>query len=84
MNVLEISSTDFRNKQTAMFDLADRGTQVIIRRKKKPAYVLIPVAEDDAVLSPAMTQRIEEGLHNIRTGNTKRYTLSDLQAKLGL
>jgi hypothetical protein len=82
--VFEITSREFRNRQKDMFDLADKGEKVIIRRGKKRSYILIPIDDDDMVLSPAMVEKIERGLKNIRDGKTKRYTMDDLCLKMGL
>ena len=44
-----------------MFALADKGEQVVIRRRGKVSYMLTPVYEEDFVLSPELEERLEEG-----------------------
>ncbi|GHT67098.1 hypothetical protein FACS189452_04180 [Bacteroidia bacterium] len=38
-----VSSSDFRTRLGAMFDLADTGEQIFIKRRYKPLYRLAPV-----------------------------------------
>ncbi|GHT74207.1 hypothetical protein FACS189456_5430 [Bacteroidia bacterium] len=38
-----VSSSDFRTRLDAMFDLADTGEQIFIKRGYKPLYCLAPV-----------------------------------------
>ncbi|GHT73620.1 hypothetical protein FACS189456_4250 [Bacteroidia bacterium] len=38
-----VSSSDFRTRLDAMFDLADTGEQIFIKRGYKPLYRLAPV-----------------------------------------
>ncbi|GHU96583.1 hypothetical protein FACS1894156_7870 [Bacteroidia bacterium] len=38
-----VSSSDFRTRLGAMFDLADTGEQIFIKRRYKPLYRLVPV-----------------------------------------
>jgi len=84
MAVLEITSRQFRDKQKDIFDLADKGEKVVIRRGRKQAYTLTPVNSDDLDLTPKMLEKIERGLQNIRDGKTKRYTMEELRLKMGL
>lgn len=84
MAVLEISSRDFRDKQKAMFDLADKGEQIVIKRGKKRSYILTPLNDDGMELSSAMEERIAKGIENISEGRTKRYTLEELRSKMGI
>lgn len=43
MAVIQITSREFRDKQASMFALADKGMQVVIRRRGKVSYMLTPV-----------------------------------------
>jgi len=60
MAVIQITSREFRNSQASIFELADKGTQVIIRRGKKRSYMLAPVSDDDLCLSPEAEKRISK------------------------
>ena len=54
MAVIQITSREFREKQASMFALADKGEQIVIRRRGKVSYMLTPVYEEDFVLSPEL------------------------------
>ena len=70
MATVEISSSDFRGKMGAFFDRADRGEQIIIRRRDKTSYTLTPVHDEDEdnELTPEMIATIDRGLESIRKG----------------
>lgn len=82
--VIEITSREFREKQKAYFDLADNGAQIILKRGRKQAYILTPVSDEDLQLSPELRERIEKGLQEIKDGKTTRYTMDELQQRLGI
>lgn len=52
-----------------MFALADKGAQVVIRRRGKVSYLLTPVYDNDYVLSPEVEERLEEGRRQYKEGN---------------
>lgn len=52
-----------------MFDLADKGDKVIIRRSKKQAYTLVPVEDDDLTITPELQARIDKARAEIKAGN---------------
>ena len=84
---MEVSSRWFRDNQRAVFDLADKGEQVVINRGKKRSYILTPIEEGDIEkeLSPALMEAIERGLESIRKGEGHEYTsMADLRKRLGL
>ncbi len=70
MKILEVTSRDFRDKQRAYFELADKGQKVIIRRGKKRAYMLTPITPDDVVISPEMEIKIEQAMQDLKEGKT--------------
>ncbi|EKF54611.1 hypothetical protein I215_11649 [Galbibacter marinus] len=59
MKVIEITSREFREKQRAYFELADKGEKVIIKRGKKQAYILTPIHSNDLQISPEMEKKIQ-------------------------
>jgi hypothetical protein len=74
---LEVSSSEFRTRQGAMFNLADKGEQIIIRRRQKPSYVLTPAptefadnrdGEIDPFFTPEMLAEIDLALGEYREG----------------
>jgi antitoxin (DNA-binding transcriptional repressor) of toxin-antitoxin stability system len=77
MATLEVSSSEFRTRQGALFDLADKGEQVIIRRRQKPSYVLAPappeLADDeggevDTFFTSEMLAEVDLALEEYRGG----------------
>lgn len=68
--VIEISSREFREKQKAYFELADKGVQIILKRGRKQAYILTPVYDNDFVITPELEKRLEEGRRQYREGKT--------------
>lgn len=52
-----------------MFDLADRGEKVIIRRSRKQAYTLVPIEDDDLTITPELQARIDKARAEIKAEN---------------
>jgi antitoxin (DNA-binding transcriptional repressor) of toxin-antitoxin stability system len=77
MAVIQVTSREFREKQASMFALADKGEQVVIRRRGKASYMLTPVYDDDFVLSPEVEGRLEEGRRQYRAGNVKSFSTKE-------
>ena len=77
MAVIQITSREFREKQASMFALADKGEQVVIRRRGKVSYMLTPVYEEDFVLAPELEERLEEGRKQYREGNVTTCTTKE-------
>lgn len=83
MKVLEVTSREFREKQKTYFELADKGEQVIIKRGKKQAYILTPIASDDIQISPAMELKILKAMQASKEGRTKKvHSKEELHALL--
>ena len=57
-----------------MFALADKGEQVVIRRRGKVSYMLTPVYEEDFTLSPELEERIETSRRQYREGQVTTCT----------
>ena len=69
MAVLNFTSREFRSQQAHVFDLADQGEKVIIRRNRKQAYTLVPIKDDDLTISPELQTRIDKAREEIKNGN---------------
>lgn len=69
MSIIQVSSREFRDNQASFFAMVDKGEQVVIRRKGKAAYMIVPVSDDDFVVSPELEAKIEEGRRQYREGN---------------
>lgn len=69
MAVLNFTSREFRSQQAHVFDLADQGEKIIIRRSRKQAYTLVPVEDDDLTITPELKARIDKAKAEIKAGN---------------
>lgn len=81
--IIEVTGREFRAHQKTYFDYASQGKQVIIRRKED-SYLLAPLEKDDLQLSPAMIERIERGLKDMREGKGVVYNREDFKRRFGL
>ena len=77
MAVIQIMSREFQEKQASMFALIDNGEQIVIRRRRKVSYMLIPIYEEDFVLSPELEERLKEGRRQYRGGKVTTYTTKE-------
>jgi len=68
MAILQVTSRQFREKQKAIFDLADKGEKVVIKREKKQAYVLTPIDDDDWYFTPEMLEKIDRSIQQAKEG----------------
>lgn len=49
--MLVVSTGEFRGRQKAYLDKVDSGTELIIQRSKNRSYKIVPVQEDDTLMS---------------------------------
>ena len=70
MGVVQVTSREFRDNQATFFELADKGEQIIIHRRRKQAYVLTPIDDDAFVLSDDAMKRIEQSREQYKNGET--------------
>jgi hypothetical protein len=82
MTVLQVTSRQFREKQKAFFDLADKGEKIIIRRGNKKSYVLTPV--DDLYFTPEMLAKIDKAVQHAKEGKVRKLTPELQKELLGL
>lgn len=68
--MIQVTSREFRERQASLFDLADKGEQVIIRRRGKASYMLTPVRDSDFTITPELEKKIEEARQQFRNGET--------------
>jgi antitoxin (DNA-binding transcriptional repressor) of toxin-antitoxin stability system len=66
--MIQVTSREFRDRQASLFDLADSGEEIIIKRGKKRAYTLVPVDDNDLYLSPEAEERIKRSREQYRNG----------------
>lgn len=69
MAVLNFTSREFRSQQAHVFDLADKGEKIIIRRNRKQAYTLVPIEDEDLTITPELQARIDKARAEIKAGN---------------
>lgn len=58
--IVHFTSREFRSQQAHVFELADQGQKVIIRRNKKQAYMLVPVGDEDLTITPELQAKIDK------------------------
>ena len=69
--MIEVTSTDFRNKQASWLNLADQGEDIVIRRGKS-SYILTLKDDDEEYISKAeILAGIEAGLKDVKAGRTR-------------
>lgn len=80
--MLVISSREFREHQKSYFEKVDNGEQVVIQRGKNKSYKLVPVEDDDSLMSKdEFYAKLERSLQQIKEGDTVKLT-PKLRAKL--
>ena len=83
--MLVISTREFRDRQRNYLDRVDAGTELLIQRRRNKSYKIVPVTEDDTLLSKEeYFARLERGFQNFKEGKGKAYTLEELRKKMGL
>jgi cysteine sulfinate desulfinase/cysteine desulfurase-like protein len=85
MAVLNFTSREFRSQQAHVFDLADQGEKIVIRRSKKQAYTLVPVEDEDITFTKSLEERIGMALQEVkqmRDGKIKELSMNDLLDEL--
>lgn len=68
-----------------MFDLADQGEKIVIRRSKKQAYTLVPVEDEDLTFTQGLEERIGMALQEVkqmREGKIKELSMDTLLDEL--
>ncbi len=68
--MIQVTSREFRENQASLFNLADKGERIIIRRRGKSSYMLTPISDNDIVVSPELEKKIEEARLQYGEGET--------------
>ncbi|MDR1975278.1 MAG: hypothetical protein LBQ31_11525 [Bacteroidales bacterium] len=85
MNIINVSSREFRANQKSFFDLADNGAQILLHRRRKRSYILTSVNDNDMYFTPELIERIEMSKQQAREGKVKTLkTPEDIDKLLGL
>lgn len=72
-DMITVSAREFRSNQASIFDKADGGEKIIIRRGKKQAYTLVPVYDEDMGITPQLQAKIEKARQEYKEGRTLRF-----------
>ena len=56
--MIQVTTREFRSNQATIFAQADAGEQIVIRRRGKQAYMLVPVNDDEFKITPELHERI--------------------------
>ena len=87
MSVIQVTSREFREKQASLFELADKGENIVIRRGKKQAYVLTPLDDNDLYFTPEMLAKIDASIEQAKAGEVYRMqgdeSLDDFLERVG-
>lgn len=66
--MLIISSREFRDNQASYLDRVDSGEEILVQRGKDRSYRIVPVTEQDTVISKEYILPINEDLQRAITG----------------
>lgn len=68
-----VSSREFRDKQKSYLDKVDEGVEVLITRGKNKSYRIVPVTEDDSLMSKEeFFAKIDRALKEAEQGKVTR------------
>ncbi len=75
MSVLNVTTTEFRNRQAHLLDMADKGMSVLIRRGRR-FYRVVPCAAEteDEEITPAMLAKIDNALAEVEKGKVRSFS----------
>ena len=83
--MLVISTIEFRDKQRSYLDKVDTGTEILIQRSKNKSYKIVPVTENDTLMSrEEYFAKLERGLQSIKEGKGKKMTIEQVNEILGI
>jgi len=84
--MIVISSREFRDNQKKYFDLIDANEQVIIQRGKNNSYKLVPIIEDETLMTDGeFYAKIDLSIKQAQEGNIEEIkNVQDFKMLLGL
>ena len=65
--MLVISSREFRDKQKSYLDQVDEGVELLLQRGKNKSYKIVPVTNDDTIISKEYILAPDEDFHRAIT-----------------
>ncbi|MGC4128885.1 MAG: type II toxin-antitoxin system Phd/YefM family antitoxin [Bergeyella sp.] len=66
--MLIISSREFRDNQASYLDRVDNGEEILLQRGKDKSYRIIPISDEDTVISKEYILSPDEDLQRAITG----------------
>jgi len=83
--MLIISTREFRDRQRSYLDKVDMGTEIFIRRRENKSYKIVPIIEDDTLMSKeTYFAKLERGLQSVKEGKGKKMTIEQVNELLGI
>ena len=83
--MLVISTREFRDRQKSYLDKVDTGTEILIQRSKNKSYKIVPLAEDDTLMSKKeYFAKFERSLQSLKEGKGRKMTIEQVNELLGI
>ena len=80
--MLVINSKEFKENQTTYLNQVDKGIEILIRRGRNKSYKIIPVVEDDTLMSKEaffdMLDEAEKGKAKKLTSEYENFLFGDI------
>ena len=78
MNTMTVR--DFRTNLSANFDRVDAGERILVRRRNR-VYTIVPVEDDDLIITPELQAKIEKARLEYKEGKTLRFESAEAVQK---
>jgi PHD/YefM family antitoxin component YafN of YafNO toxin-antitoxin module len=76
--MLIVSTGEFRGKQKSYLDKVDNGTELIIQRSKNRSYKIVPVEEDDSLMTKEeFFAKIDRALEEYKEGKAISFATNE-------
>jgi len=78
MNTMTVR--DFRTNLSANFDRVDAGERILVRRRNR-VYTIVPVEDDDLIITPELQAKIDKARLEYKEGKTLRFESAEAVQK---
>lgn len=78
MNTMTVR--DFRTNLSANFDRVDAGERILVRRRNR-VYTIVPVEDDDLIITPELQAKIDKARQEYKEGKTLRFESAEAVQK---
>ena len=75
-----ITVRDFRTNLSANFDRVDAGERILVRRRNR-VYTIVPVEDDDLIITPELQAKIDKARLEYKEGKTLRFESAEAVQK---